>query len=1676
MKKLSLILLALIALTQTAWAQDVNYIECSWTGSNTGGHVVQTTKTLADGSYTTLANNSGEYPSLSGGWYVVASNCVYMSRIVINGNVNIVVMDGTELYCVQGIQIKDGSTLTIYAQSDGDGMGSVECHGGDVHNGNGDDAALGGNKDEVGGYLVIHGGNIWAHANHNNAAGIGGGNHKSGMRGITIWGGTIDAYGKNSGAGIGAGQQNEVATPVTIYGGTITAKSKRYGAGIGGGEDCGNGTIKIYGGTVNATGGQYGAGIGGGQGGSMGNPVYIYGGNVTTTGGECAAGIGGGENYKGGGNQEAAVYIYGGTVNATGGKHGAGIGGGDEGSGGPVYIYDGTVNATCSQYAAGIGGGYLKSNGTIRIYGGTVTADAGDMETCGAGIGTGCSAQMEYPIYIHGGIVRAYAGSGAGIGGGGHKEQDSGSEFKEAIVPSHNYSQIIIYGGDVYAESQNSECAAIGGGSLGDGGTIKIYGGNVEAKTYFQGASIGAGTEPDAPDCHTDIYIYGGTVKAWAPKNNGFGDASGQCIGVGYDDNSGLSCTGNITLGETMKVYKSSDGTTAASSAREEACRAESGYVLVSECEHSFTYSEYDYQHHKRSTCPYCKIESDYEFHTYGSDGHTCTKCGYNASDPKTLTFYEANAGGTGYEVTTTETHQYLTKCKLPSYTNVPSRLAFEGWVKVDEAPGDNEALTVVTDEQAASMTIYKSGDTYTVEADAIFKAVYKNGWDGEGSGTEADPYIISTIADFNQLASITASCYYYDGKYFRMDADLDFTGESFTPVGNSTKPFKGILDGEGHSISGIYVETADTYKGLFGIVNGTVKNLTLTNSTFKANTNVGGIVCENNGTIENCHVTSSVTIGYYSGNGGNFGGIVGSNYGTVEGCTSAATVDGMTKGRVGGIVGYNEGTLKNSLYYGNNVINGECVGAIVGWEHEGTLTSNYYVPWSGGPKAIVKMFSSDSEDVSGATAGYTVTSGTNGLTLDFGEATTTYDNGIRVYGFGLSYDGVLYSGNGQQVTFTPKSEKQISDLTVSSGTLTDNGNGTYTLTMPAEDVTITATLSIYTVTLYDNGTYYPTNAATIAAHDDHLANVTLNGHTLYKDGNWNTLSLPFNIDEEEIAENEHPLHGATIMKLDTEGWYDSDGTRHDAYAEGYKQTSFDGTTGTLHLYFQTVTEMSVGQPYLVKWASGDNISNPKFYNVEIKHTDTIFATCNDDRIGFAGNYDPVESNYLSRMLQDAHNPDNRSFHAGIFSHVEEWYTDAEFNTPAATIPFDANTGQVTLYSKTVSHAVAAPTSAWNSENPDGWVFIASPVITSEDMEPEDVSGLVAENEDDYDLYRLNPSNTKWENWKEHEGNAAAGFCLENGRGYLYARNGGTTLVFTGRFNTKDKDTIPLSQGFNLVGNPFTVAANINKPYYTLNSDGSAVQTATSSDPIPPCHGVIVQATIANDSVVFTKVTQQSTAPNNSGLNIALTQTNTRGNALLDNAIVSFNEGSQLGKFYFGTQNANIYIPQGNQDYAIAFSEGQGEMPLNFKATEDGTYMITVHPENVEMAYLHLIDNLTGADVDLLGRGDSTPPTYTFTAKTTDYESRFRLVFSVCGDADGDNAPFAFISNGNIIITGITGDACNASLQVIDVMGRIVRCRDAVPASLPTTGLVPGVYVLRLINGENSKIQKIVIQ
>ena len=382
----------------------------------------------------------------------------------------------------------------------------------------------------------------------------------------------------------------------------------------------------------------------------------------------------------------------------------------------------------------------------------------------------------------------------------------------------------------------------------------------------------------------------------------------------------------------------------------------------------------------------------------------------------------------------------------------------------------------------------------------------------------------------------------------------------------------------------------------------------------------------------------------------------------------------------------------------------------------------------------------------------------------------------------------------------------------------------------------------------------------------------------------------------------------------------------------------------------------------------------------------------------------------------------------------------------------------------------------------NGWYFITAPMyvplhpVNSTNMITADDPTLITETNPDghsYDLYIYFADNAKpWYNYRQHDP-----FNIEHGRGYLYANANSITLRFMGLvypYRGADNNKVTLVRnGWNLIGNPFTCKVTVDHAFAELNN-GSAVDYKTSGSTIMPCAGIAVYGN-AGEKVTFTMVEpDQTPAPSNPSLNIVVAQQATdRGSAtLIDNAIVSFNEGSALPKFHFMEQDANIYIPQDNKEFAIATSEGYGEMPVNFKATKDGEYTISVNPEGVVMNYLHLIDNMTGADVDLLQTSE-----YTFEAKASDYASRFRIVFSAEEGPSTGSGTFAYVSNGEIIIACAVGDACNASLQVIDVTGRIVvsRVGDAINR-VSTSGMMPGIYVLRLINGNDLKTQKIVIR
>ena len=373
-----------------------------------------------------------------------------------------------------------------------------------------------------------------------------------------------------------------------------------------------------------------------------------------------------------------------------------------------------------------------------------------------------------------------------------------------------------------------------------------------------------------------------------------------------------------------------------------------------------------------------------------------------------------------------------------------------------------------------------------------------------------------------------------------------------------------------------------------------------------------------------------------------------------------------------------------------------------------------------------------------------------------------------------------------------------------------------------------------------------------------------------------------------------------------------------------------------------------------------------------------------------------------------------------------------------------------------------------------GYYLLTNPVADVQDPETlEMTSG-------NYDLYWFNQSEElEWKNYKQ------APFNLTNGTGYLYANDTVKTLAFNGVLNRANADiSVPVTYdanadfaGWNLVGNPFVCDAYLadGRDFYVLNEAGDEVTTADGA--IAPMQGVFVQTTETETAVSFT-----TTAPTQGrALNLSITRDR---NAFIDNARIRFGEGRSLEKFQLNQNHSKLYIPQEGRDYAVVCSEAQGELPVDFKAEENGTYTLSLSSENMAFSYLHLIDNLTGEDVDLLHSEkliagedpQSLVPTYTFTAKTTDYPSRFKLVFSANDASTGSasDETFAFIdASGNIVMDVET---CHgASLQVIDVTGRVVVSSD-VARNVSTSGMTPGVYVLRLINGNNVKMQKIIIQ
>lgn len=209
----------------------------------------------------------------------------------------------------------------------------------------------------------------------------------------------------------------------------------------------------------------------------------------------------------------------------------------------------------------------------------------------------------------------------------------------------------------------------------------------------------------------------------------------------------------------------------------------------------------------------------------------------------------------------------------------------------LDVTPTVEDGVTVTVNDQPATSgtakTVSLAADTTTVinvkisrdgvDITYVINATCGDIWDGttalaypnadeSDAGTKSNPY---QIARAEHLAYMRDQINAGNGQtaYYELVADIDLCQQQWTPIGTSSKQFAGTFDGQGHTISGLYINTAAVDQGLFGYTYGntTIKNVKVVDADISAYYYIGGIVAHPAGalgqklTLADCSFSGSI-------------------------------------------------------------------------------------------------------------------------------------------------------------------------------------------------------------------------------------------------------------------------------------------------------------------------------------------------------------------------------------------------------------------------------------------------------------------------------------------------------------------------------------------------------------------------------------------------------------------------------------------------------------------------------------------------------------------------------------------------------------------------------------------------------------------------------------------------
>ena len=355
--------------------------------------------------------------------------------------------------------------------------------------------------------------------------------------------------------------------------------------------------------------------------------------------------------------------------------------------------------------------------------------------------------------------------------------------------------------------------------------------------------------------------------------------------------------------------------------------------------------------------------------------------------------------------------------------------------------------------------------------------------------------------------------------------------------------------------------------------------------------------------------------------------------------------------------------------------------------------------------------------------------------------------------------------------------------------------------------------------------------------------------------------------------------------------------------------------------------------------------------------------------------------------------------------------------------------------------------------------------------------------------------------WND-EGDGSKNQQFLQNRGTL--NNGTITIAVT---NTPGNDYYGYNTertGYNLLGNPYqsyldfdafvdenaTLLGNSNfaNTYAVYDPEtgnwlqyaASSSKEATTADRYINMHqGFFIQVN-ASDDITFTNDMRTNTAGNgfraaeNHYPLINFTLTDSEGGKDIAVLEVGRPENDGAKKIFVSSSAGRLYLRHDSEDFAILFRDmTKGSQPLYFDAKENGTFTLSWNTANANFQSLTLVDNIAGVKYDML-----THDSYTFEGNTDNYKSRFKVVIGEFAGIDEEDGPstgsgtFAFFDGSEWVVNG------QGQLDVVDMLGRTMLSERLTSdqSRVSLNGMAQGVYLMRVTNGNEVKVQKIVVR